>query len=90
MVTLAFSVSSNMMFQSIGKSLEATILSLFRSGLCFIPILMVLSHIIGLQGVQLAQPLSDLVTFFLTIPFIVRFLSRLPVDDAVKPLDRKK
>jgi putative MATE family efflux protein len=90
MVTLAFSVSSNMMFQSIGKSLEATILSLFRSGLCFIPILVVLSHIIGLQGVQLAQPLSDLVTFFLTIPFIVRFLSRLPVDDAVKPLDRKK
>jgi len=81
MVTLAFSVTSNMLFQSIGKSLQATLLSVLRSGLCFIPILVVFTRTFGLRGVQLAQPVSDVTTFFCTIPFIVRFLTSLPQND---------
>ncbi|MCH3906912.1 MAG: MATE family efflux transporter [Sphaerochaeta sp.] len=85
MVCLGFTVASNMLFQSIGKSLVATILALMRSGLCFIPLLLVLTRTMGLRGIQLAQPLADVATFILTIPFVLQFFSRLPREDQPAP-----
>lgn len=72
-----FSVCSNMMFQSIGKNKIATLLSMLRSGLCFIPILFILSNTLHLTGIQIAQPIADLLTFLITMPFTISFLKTL-------------
>lgn len=71
------SVCANMMFQSIGKNGIATILSMLRSGVCLIPTLLILSATLGLTGIEIAQPVSDVLTFVISVPFVVRFLHTL-------------
>jgi len=73
------SVCSNMMFQSIGKNGAATFLSILRSGLFFIPVLLILSNIWGLTGIQYAQMVADILTFAVSLPFAVNFLHKLSV-----------
>lgn len=71
------SVCSNMLFQSIGKNGRATFLSMLRSGLCFIPIILILSHTMGLFGVEIAQTVADIMAFFIALPFVVSFMKKL-------------
>lgn len=70
-------VCSNMMFQSVGRNGVATFLSTLRSGLCFIPVIMLLSWSMGLTGVQIAQTVADVFSFFISVPFALGFLKRL-------------
>lgn len=73
-------ICSNMLFQSIGKNTQASALSAMRSGVTFIPILLILNKTLGVLGVQIAQPVADVVTFFITIPFIAVFFKNYPKD----------
>ena len=63
-----FSIS-NMMLQSIGKGVRASIIASAKSGLCFIPCIIILPKLLGLTGVETAQPCSDFLSFLLAIPF---------------------
>lgn len=74
------SVSTNMMFQSIGKSGRAVFLSTLRTGLCFIPLIEILPRIMGIAGIEVAQPLADLLASLISIPFAVSFLRSLQED----------
>ena len=65
----AMIVLSNMMLQSIGKGVRATITASARSGIFFIPAILILSRFYGLTGVELAQPAADVCAFILAIPF---------------------
>lgn len=69
---------SNMLFQSVGKNGFATILSMMRSGVVFIPVIYILSSLFGLTGVIISQAVADIISFFATIPFIISFLRKLP------------
>ncbi len=62
---------SNMCSQSIGYGFRSTLLAMSRQGFFLIPILLITSSLFGLLGIQIAQPLSDLCTFLLTV-FIMR------------------
>lgn len=73
-------VTANMMFQSIAKNLQATLLSAMRSGLFFIPAILLLPRFLGLEGVQIAQAISDTLTGIVTVPFVVSFFRTLPAD----------
>lgn len=75
------SICSNMTFQSVGKNKPATFLSMLRSGLVFIPVILILSNWIGLTGIQIAQTVTDVITFFLSMPFIIYFFKHLPKTD---------
>lgn len=78
------SVCANMLFQSIGQNRSATLLSTLRSGLIFIPVLVVLSRVMGLTGVQVAQTVADIITFFICLPFVVRFFGVLKEMEATE------
>lgn len=86
---LPFSVCAGMMFQSVGKSREASFMATLRSGLCYIPLLIILPPFIGLLGIQSAQLWSDMLTSLLCVPFVARFLRELPRDDQETEMDRK-
>lgn len=70
-------VCTNMMFQSIGKAGIATVLSLMRSGLFFIPVLLILTYTNGLLGIQLSQTIADVLTTLSSLPFAIVFLRKL-------------
>ena len=82
-----FSVTSNMMFQSIGRSKEASFLALLRSGLYYIPALLVLPLFLGLTGIQSAQMVADMLTTLTCIPFVVKFMQTTPARDEVSEID---
>ncbi len=74
-------ICANMLFQSIGENRIAALLSTLRSGVLFIPMLAGLTYMFGLVGIQTAQPAADVMAFFITLPFVVRFLKNLPEDE---------
>lgn len=59
-------VMNNMMMQTMGKTLPATILAASRQGLFFIPALLILPCFFGLLGIQMAQAAADLCTVAIT------------------------
>ena len=75
-------ICSNMLFQSIGENKKATFLSMLRSGILFIPILLILTKFFGLFGVQSAQAIADVIAFFIATPLVLKFLKNLPQDQA--------
>lgn len=80
LILMPVSLCGNMLFQSIGKSGRATLLSSIRSGLVFIPALLILSRVFGLFGIQIAQPLSDFISAAITMPMVLSFFGTLPED----------
>ena len=61
-------VMSTMMEQSMGKTVSATFLSVARQGLFFIPIVLTLSALFGLVGIQITQACADVLTFLCAVP----------------------
>lgn len=74
---LPVGIVSNMTFQSIGKSWQATFLSSARQGVYFLPLILILPAVWELRGVQLTQPLADVLTFVTCIPFLIFFFREL-------------
>ena len=76
MMFMPLSVPVNMLYQSIQQPTISSILSLIRSGAVTIPMLLVGVPVLGLTGIQIAQPTADIVAGLLSIPFIIRFLRK--------------
>ena len=69
---IGVSTVTNMMYQTTRKTLIATLLSMGRQGIFFIPTIMILPHFIGFQGVEMTQAIADALTFLLALPFAVK------------------
>jgi Na+-driven multidrug efflux pump len=80
MVFLPVSLCGNMLFQSVGKGGRGTILASLRSGVLFIPAILLFSHLLGILGIQIAQPIADILAALVTIPFVAHFFARLPQE----------
>ena len=78
---LPFTMAVEMLYQSTGHRVGAAMLSSARSGLFFIPALLILIELRGLSGIQEAQPLAYVVAFPLSLLFAIRFLKQIPHDD---------
>ncbi len=75
---LPLSVPVNMLYQSIRKAGICSFLSMLRSGLALIPVLIIASRSFGLKGIQASQPIADMLTGLISIPFIVWYLKKTP------------
>lgn len=78
---LPFSTCGNMMFQSTGLAGRSAVLSALRSGLCFIPLVVLLPMVCGLFGIQIAQPIADFITFAVSLPMVLLYFRRMPLDE---------
>jgi hypothetical protein len=82
MQCVTFSLSSwivinNMLLQTIGKAAKASILPWRGRGFFFLPMILVLPHLFGVVGIQLSQPIADVMTFILAIPMGISVLREL-------------
>lgn len=64
----AWVIMSNMMLQTIGKATRATVLAAARQGLTFVPVILVLPALFGLEGVLWAQPVADVLAMGIALP----------------------
>lgn len=76
-VSVPLTMMIEMGFQSIGEKKLATLGSSLRSGLVFIPTLLVMSKVRGLYGIEEAQPLAFFMTFFVCIYLLKIYLKKL-------------
>ena len=74
---MAFSTFVNQLYQCLGFAKQATVLASSRQGIFYVPLIFILPALFGLTGVQMAQPMSDLCTFFLCIPFQIWFFRKV-------------
>lgn len=68
---VALFTSTGMLFQNIRFTFPATLLSICRNGLFFLPALLLLPVWLGIQGVQMAQAVADVLTFVLSVPYAI-------------------
>lgn len=59
-------IMNNMMMQTMGKTLYASVLASAKQGLFFIPALLILPYFFGLTGIQAAQAAADVLSFLIT------------------------
>ena len=74
---LSIIVISNMMLQTSGKVVSASLVGSARQGFFLIPAVFILPALFELFGLQMAQPVSDFCTMCMTIPLTLRFLREM-------------
>lgn len=60
------------LFLAMGKGREGSLLSISRQGMFFIPAILIMPHLLGIEGIIWAQPIADLLTVILTAIFAVK------------------
>ncbi len=75
---LPISVACNMLYQSIRKAAMASFMAVMRSGAVLIPVLLITNAFLGLDGIIMAQGISDILTGIITLPFFIRFFKKTP------------
>lgn len=73
----AWIIMVNMLTQSIGYGIRASIVAMGRQGLFYIPALLILPANFGLLGLQMSQMVSDLFTFVLATVIVFSVLRDL-------------
>jgi len=84
---VGFQVVGSNYFQSVGKPKQATILTLSRHVLLFIPALLILPRFWGLEGIWRAAPVADLGSSILTGIWLFCELKRLDLNE-IRPGNR--
>lgn len=77
---VAFITLSNMMMQTIGRSLSANLVAAARNGICFIPLIFLCSYLWGLTGLECCQAFSDCCTFLVTLVLTIPIIRMMKTD----------
>lgn len=76
-ITFGFQFTYSTLYLSMGKALGGIFLNSLRQGIVFIPIILMLPKLMGLNGVIYAQTISDLITTIITIRFAISIHKKL-------------
>jgi len=75
---VGFQIVCSNYFQAVGKPVQSTILSLSRQVLLFIPLLLILPHFWGINGVWRTAPMADGLSVMLTATLFYLEMKHLP------------
>ncbi|MHC1685438.1 MAG: MATE family efflux transporter [Clostridiaceae bacterium] len=64
-------------FQAIGKAKNSMFLALLRQVVLLIPLILILPHFFGLNGIWMAGPISDFLAFIITLAFVFKDMKNL-------------
>lgn len=81
MPLIAAGMIGSQFFQAIGKAKVSLLLSLMRQAILLIPITFILIRFIGLDGVWMAQPISDFFTVLVTSYFVIKELRTFDIEN---------
>ena len=82
MPLLPMNFMAGLTYQVVGNKGLATLLSISRQGLFYIPAVLILPAIWELFGVQSCQAVSDFLAFFFAVPFTIIFFNGLKKETA--------
>lgn len=76
-ITFGFQFTYATLYLAIGKALAGAFLNSLRQGIVFIPVILLLPKMMGLDGVIYAQAISDALTTIITVPFALSVSKQL-------------
>lgn len=82
MPLLPLNFMASISYQTVGSRLIASLLSVARQGLFYIPAVLILPQLLQLFGVQCCQSVSDLLSFCFSLPFTFMFFKDLQKEQA--------
>ena len=82
-ITFGFQFTYATLYLAIGKALAGAFLNSLRQGIVFIPVILLLPKMMGLDGVIYAQAISDALTTIITIPFAISVHKQLNLKNVV-------
>ena len=77
---LPLSIISNMLFQICGQESQSIFLSSCRQGIFFLPLIFTLPRFLNLTGLQLCQPIANVLSGIVAIPFIILFFRKFSTN----------
>lgn len=76
-ITFGFQFTYATLYLAIGKALAGAFLNSLRQGIVFIPVILLLPKMMGLDGVIYAQAISDVLSTIITVPFALSVSKQL-------------
>ena len=76
-VLFGFYTVYSFLFLVMGKAAEGCILGACRQGICFVPVILLLPTVWGLNGVLYAQPIADIISAIITAFMAIRLHKEL-------------
>lgn len=70
-------------FQAVGEPLKATVVSLTRDLVCFVPLVVIMPMMMGIEGILWAAPVADVVSGIVAAVLVARFFRTLGRDTKV-------
>lgn len=74
-------ICSSTFFPAIGKAAKGAVLSFSKQVVFLIPLMLILPRFFGIDGVMYAQPVCDLLSFFLSLAFLIDEFRKMPKED---------
>ena len=71
------------LFLALGKGKEGFILGACRQGICFIPVILILPFVWGLNGILYAQPIADVLSALITVFMAIPLHKSLTVEERI-------
>ncbi|MCI8331243.1 MAG: MATE family efflux transporter [Clostridiales bacterium] len=68
---------TSIFFQAVGKPAQAVISSMIRDIVCFIPLILILPHFFGIEGILFAAPIADFIAMIVAAALTVVFMRSL-------------
>ncbi|UJA32849.1 MATE family efflux transporter [Clostridium sporogenes] len=79
------------LFLSLGKAKKGFILGACRQGICFVPVILVVPMIWGINGILYAQPISDVISTIITVLMAAHLHKELNAikSDSISTIDER-
>lgn len=81
---------SSIFFQAVGNPVKASIVSLTRDIVCFVPLVIILPIFMGVEGTLYAAPVADVIGIVVTIVLLMLFFNKLGHEETVVSREKTK
>lgn len=72
---------SSIFFQAVGNPVKASIVSLTRDIICFVPLVIILPIYKGVEGTLYAAPVADAIGIIITVILLILFFKKLKTEE---------
>jgi putative MATE family efflux protein len=85
-----FQIVSSQYFQAVGKPVQSTILGLSRQLLLLVPLLLILPHFWGIEGVWRTPPIADILSALITASIVSLEIKHMKKKELLQAVDSQE
>ena len=71
---------TSIFFQAVGKPAQAVVSSMIRDIVCFIPLIVILPKLFGIEGILFAAPIADFIAMIVAVALTVVFMRSMNTE----------